>query len=115
MTFEEVGKLFDRIVDYYPAFKADGDKIRAWHETLREVSFETARRNLTRYASDPDNTYAPHPGALAKSPDAKTDVERYHEHMRQVGVHTLEEYGRLKQGVTGPTPEQLRKVRESLG
>lgn len=115
MKIEDVGKLLDLVVYYYPAFSGDGEKLKAWHDVLREVSYETAKQNLISYAGDPDNKYAPHPGALAKRPDAKTDVERYHEHMRNIGINTLEEYERLKQGVTAPTPEQLRKVRGELG
>lgn len=114
MKIEETGKLLDLIVEYYPAFSGSGEKLQAWHDVLREVSYDSAKQNLIRYAADPENRYAPHPGLLAKRPD-KSDVERYHEHMRQTGVNTLKEYERLKQGMTAPTLEQQRKVREMRG
>lgn len=115
MKLEEAARLLDLIVEYYPAFSGSGEKLKAWHDVLRDVTYETARQNLTRYASDPENRYAPHPGALAKRLDAKTDVERYHEHMRLTGVNTLEQFEHLRQGVVGPSPDQIKKVRDSLG
>jgi hypothetical protein len=115
MKLEEVGKLLDLIVEYYPAFTGTSEKLKAWHDVLRETSYETAKQNLIRYVGDPDNKYAPHPGVLAKRLDAKTDTERYHEHMRYIGINTLEEYERLKHGVAPPTSEQLRKVRGEHG
>ncbi|MNO15504.1 hypothetical protein D3C76_51700 [compost metagenome] len=115
MKIEEVGKLFDRIVEYYPAFSGDGEKLKAWHDALIGVSYEMAKQNLIRYASDPDNKYFPHPGALSRRADAKTDAERYHDHMRQTGILTLAQHEQLRKGVAAPTPEQLRKVRETLG
>lgn len=113
MKLDEVGKLFDLILIYYPFFSGDGEKLKAWYDVLCGVPYETAKRNLIRYASDPDNKYVPHPGALAKRTDAKTDVERYHDHMRQTGVNTLAQHELLRQGVTGPSKEQLIKVREA--
>lgn len=115
MKLDEVGKLFDRIVEYYPVFSGDGDKLKAWHDALRGVSYETAKQNLVTFASDPDNKYSPHPGALAKRLDSKSDAERYHEHMQRIGVSTLEQFKHLRQGVSAPNEEHRRKVRELLG
>ncbi|WP_044480466.1 hypothetical protein [Paenibacillus antibioticophila] len=115
MKIEEVGKLFDLIIEYYPIFSGDGDKLKAWHDVLRGVTYETAQQNLIQYASDPDNKFPPHPGALARRTDAKTDAERYHDHMKQTGVLTLAQYDQLRQGVVAPSSDIIRRVREQLG
>lgn len=114
MKFEEVGKLFDKIVDFYPAFSGDGDKISSWYKALKDIPFAIAEANLIRYASDPDNKFYPHPGALTQL-ESKSEIERYHEHMHHVGVNTLEQFNRFKKNITGPSEEQRRKVRELLG
>lgn len=115
MEIEEIGKLFDRIVEYYPAFNGDGAKLKAWHDALINVTYETAKQNLIRYVSDPDNKYPPHPGAFARRLDAKTDAERYHDHMRQTGVLTLAQYDQLRKGIAPPSSDIMRRVREQLG
>ncbi|MNP78912.1 hypothetical protein D3C76_1766340 [compost metagenome] len=79
------------------------------------MAYDTAKQNLIRYASDPDNKYPPHPGALARRADAKSDAERYHDHMRQTGVLTLAQHDQLRQGVVPPSADIIRKVREQLG
>jgi len=115
MKLDEVGKLFDLILNFYPAFSGDGDKLKAWHDALAGVTYEAAKQNLIRYASDPDNKYPPHPGALTRRADAKTDAERYHDHMKQTGVLTLAQYDQLRQGVVPPSSDIIRRVREQLG
>ncbi|MGG4346464.1 hypothetical protein ABEW68_33095 [Paenibacillus lautus] len=112
MTLEEIGKLFDTIVDYYPSFNGDLKKMQNWQTTLKNVSLEAAITNLREYAGDPDNTYPPHPGALANK---RTEADRYHDTMRQNGLQTVKSYNQLREGVTPPTEEQRRKVRELLG
>ncbi|MGG1673304.1 hypothetical protein ACIFOE_22235 [Paenibacillus sp. NRS-1783] len=113
MTLEEVGELFDKIVEFYPAFTGDLSKMESWHEALQDVPFPLAHSNLMKYATDPDNKYAPHPGALAKRPIV-TDIERYHEGMKKAGELTLQTNELLHEGAVGPTEEQRRKVRELL-
>jgi hypothetical protein len=111
MTLEEVGELFDKIVEYYPAFTGDLSKMESWHEALQDVPFPLAHSNLIKYVADPDNKYAPHPGALAKRP-IKTESDRYHESMKKAGTKTLQTNELLRKGAVGPTEEQRRKVRE---
>lgn len=112
MTLEEIGKLFDTIVDFYPSFNGDLKKLQNWHNALKNVSLEAAIYNLSEYVSDPDNKFPPHPGALASK---RTEADRYHDTMRQSGVQTVNSYSQLREGVTPPTEEQRRKVRELLG
>lgn len=115
MTKSEVARLFERIVYYYPAFTGDIEKINAWHEVLGRTLIDQAMTNLKQHVSDPDNKYPPHPGALAKSLDSKTDVDRYHDHMKMSGIVTLKEWETMRANAVGPTEEQRRKVREKIG
>ncbi|MDP4095456.1 hypothetical protein OIN60_01445 [Paenibacillus sp. P96] len=113
MTLEEVGELFDKIIEFYPAFTGDMSKLQSWHEALKHISFSLAHSNLIKYVADPDNRYAPHPGALAKRP-VVTESERYHEGMKKAGAVMLQTSESLREDAVGPTEEQRRKVRELL-
>ncbi|CAM3850448.1 MULTISPECIES: hypothetical protein [Paenibacillus] len=112
MTLEEIGKLFDAIVDYYPSFTGDLRKLQSWHTTLKQVPLEEAIKNLGDYAREPDNKFPPHPGALATK---RTESDRYHDNMRQSGAQTIKSYSHLREGAAPPTDEQRRRVRELLG
>lgn len=119
MKKHEVAKLFEKIVLFYPSFGGDRsaamEKINVWHETLDQVTFDHAYENLKRYVADPDNKFAPHPGALARSLDAKTESDRYHESMKQSGSQTIQSLDEMRTKAVGPTEEQRRKVREYFG
>ncbi|GIO33107.1 hypothetical protein J2TS6_42480 [Paenibacillus albilobatus] len=112
MTLEEIGELFDAIVDYYPSFTADLKKMKSWHTMLKNVPLAQAINNLEAFASEPENKYPPHPGALMTK---RTDVDRYYENMRQSGFEQIENLDRMRVGVAPPTDEQKRRVRELLG
>ncbi|WP_144940149.1 hypothetical protein [Paenibacillus sp. 32O-W] len=112
MTLEEIGVLFDRIVECYPQFTGDLAKMKTWHAVLKNIPFDTAMDNLLRYASNPENQYPPHPGALAL--DRQTDVDRFHEYLHDTGKSEIIAHEhRMMTGVP-PTPEQSRKVRDIL-
>ncbi|MEK4052673.1 hypothetical protein MHB84_03395 [Paenibacillus sp. FSL F4-0087] len=113
MKISEVGKLFDKIIEFYPAFTGTASKLQSWHEALTDIPFELAQSNLKKYVADPDNKYPPHPGALAKKP-VFTDSDRYHAGLKKSGQRTLEENEELSIGKVGPTEEQRRKVRDLL-
>lgn len=111
MTKSEVAKLFERIVQYYHTFTGDRDKILAWHEILENVSFDEAIKNLKRHAST--TKFPPVPAELI-SPK-KTEIDRYHDFMHAEGALEIEKYEQQREKAVGPTPEQKRRVRESLG
>ncbi|MEC0107251.1 hypothetical protein P4H27_09915 [Paenibacillus taichungensis] len=113
MKISEVGKLFDKIIEFYPAFTGTASKLQSWHEALTDIPFELAQSNLKKYVADPDNKYPPHPGALAKKP-VFTDSDRYHTGLKTSGQRTLQENKKLSIGAVGPTEEQRRKVRDLL-
>ncbi|WP_171056525.1 replicative helicase loader/inhibitor [Paenibacillus sinopodophylli] len=119
MLKSEVAKLFEKIVFYYPIFGGDREqaraKIDAWHESLETIPLSQAVENLKRYAADSENKYPPHPGALTKPLDMRTDADRYHEHMHNSGIQTVEQWDLMRKKAVPPTEEQRRKVRESLG
>lgn len=112
MTLNEIGHLFDHIVDYYPSFTGDIRKMESWQKSLKNVTYVQAIKNLEEYAGNPENKYPPHPGALATK---RTDADRYHESLRQSGTQTIKSLTQLREGVAPPTEEQRRKVRELLG
>lgn len=113
MNLNEIGRLFDQIVEYYPVFTGDLSKMNSWKEVLSSVSYEQACENLKRYVADADNKYPPHPGALAGK--GRSDADRYYERMRQSGDRLQSEWEEMRRESCGPTEEQQRKVREYLG
>ncbi|MGF6356147.1 hypothetical protein ABIE27_004062 [Paenibacillus sp. 4624] len=113
MKISEVGMLFDKIIEFYPAFTGNPSKLQSWNEALKDISFQLAQNNLKAYAADPDNKYPPHPGALAKRP-VTTESDRYHSGLKQSGQRILEENKQLSKDAVGPSAEQRRKVRDLL-
>lgn len=118
MNKKEVGMLLDEVAIYYPSFvfqqrQDDKREIRdKWHKVLEDTPYDIAVSLLEVYVRNPDNRYAPHPGALRK---VKSDAERYHEQMQAAGILTIEHWEEMKKNAVGPTEEQRRKVREILG
>lgn len=113
MNLTEIGRLFDRIVEYYPVFTGDMSKMKSWQEILQAVPYERACKNLLQYVSDADNKYPPHPGVLAGK--EHSDADRYYERMHQSGSQVLASWEEMRSQSAGPTEEQRRKVRECLG
>lgn len=113
MKISEVGKLFDKIIEFYPAFTGTASKLQSWHEALTDIPFELAQSNLKKYVADPENKYPPHPGALAKKPIV-TESDRYHTGLKMSGQRILATNENLSTGAVGPTEEQRRKVRDLL-
>lgn len=117
MDKTELTALFKRIKRVYPMFGIPQDKEAAremiddWHAILADVPFDVAVHNLRRHTLDPDNKYPPHPGALARPIEQKTEFDRYHEWMRESGQITITEYEQMRARAVGPTPEQRERVR----
>jgi hypothetical protein len=109
----EVGRLFDKIIEFYPAFTGTASKLQSWHDALNDIPFELAESNLKKYVADPENKYPPHPGALAKKPIV-TESDRYHAGLKKSGQRILTTNEKLSIGAVGPTEEQRRKVRDLL-
>lgn len=76
MTFDQVGQLFDRIVDLYPMFSGDVPKMRTWQHALNDISLGQALKALSQYAANPDNKFPPHPGALISRQGDVNDHDR---------------------------------------
>jgi hypothetical protein len=113
---EETGLLFDEIISYYPAFesRAKDDPtgmIEKWQRILHDTPLDYAIKRLEQYASQSENRFAPHPGALAK---VKTESDQYHDHMRQTGALTLETLEQWRVLAVAPTEEQRAKARRTL-
>lgn len=113
MNKREVGVLFDRIIRFYPAFRMPVEQqaptLLDWHKVLADVDFNTAVVNLERYVSNPEHKYAPHPGALKKP--LRSEVERYHDSLKDSGHLTLQEWGQLEASAVGPSDELRRRVK----
>ena len=117
MNRAETGQLFDDIIDYYPAFESrvrlDPERlIDKWQETLATTPYDHAYSQLKKYASLPENKFAPHPGALAK---VKTEADRYFEAQQAAGAMTVGQWEEMKAKAVGPSEAQRRKVEELRG
>lgn len=86
-----------------------------WSDYLAEIPYAQAKENLRRYVLDAGNKYPPHPGALARPLESKSDAERYFEQQQAAGILTLEQWEQLRNNAVGPTDEQRRKVEEIRG
>lgn len=114
MNKSEVAKLFERIVQYYPSFTGDINKIHAWHEILISTSFDLAINNLKRHVTT--EKFPPTIAELSKPlQPIKTDAERFHDHMNSSGIKTLKEFEHMqKLKAVPPTTEQRRRVRDAV-
>ncbi|XEC97017.1 replicative helicase loader/inhibitor [Paenibacillus tarimensis] len=114
MTKSEVAKLFERIVQYYPSFTGDLDKIKAWHEIMHDIPLEVALENLKRHAAA--EKFPPTIAELSRSLQAvKTELDRYHDFMREAGRQTLEDFEEMRRRAVAPTPEQRERVLKAYG
>ncbi|OMF37458.1 hypothetical protein BK133_05220 [Paenibacillus sp. FSL H8-0548] len=121
MNKAEISEIFKRIKRAYAMFHIPDEinslreLVEEWSDFLADIPDETVKVNLRRYVLNPDNKYPPHPGALARPLDTRTDADRYHEHMQASGMMTLEQWELMRNKAVPPTEEQRRKVRELLG
>lgn len=49
MNKAEIWNLFDEIVQYYPTFTGDDEKVAAWHKVLVNMPFVLATENLKQH------------------------------------------------------------------
>jgi hypothetical protein len=63
----EIREIFLVIENAYGGvFAYDDFKVEVWRQTLEDIPFELAEKNLLIYIRNPDNRFPPHPGALAQ-------------------------------------------------
>lgn len=110
----QVIELFERIKRRYQYFRTSPEILKDWTEDLADVEYELALYNLRQYALNPDNTYPPHPGALARPRDAKTAQDIYHDWMSASGRQTIEEYDRMRANAVPPTDDQRRRIHDAI-
>ena len=52
MTRSEVIKLMENIKVFYHNFSYPPDLVEAWYERLKDISYESAKRNLDKYVAE---------------------------------------------------------------
>lgn len=52
MTRSEVIKLMENIKVFYHNFSYPPDLVEAWYERLKDIPYESAKKNLDRYVSE---------------------------------------------------------------
>lgn len=110
MTLPEVSRLFKHIVQFYPMFDGDAEKIKAWHEILGQVPVEQAIANLKRHVLT--EKYPPTIAELTRPLQApKTENDRFHDFMRGSAIHTLAEWEMMRKlAVPPPPPGQRERI-----
>lgn len=61
------------IQNVYSNFTYDDFKVEYWRRLLEQTPFEMAKSNLERYSLKAENTFPPHPGALAQNMAQQAD------------------------------------------
>ena len=115
MKESEIRQLFLKISNRYSSFAYDDFKVNDWLELLSDVSFEQAKENLRQYCLNPDNTFPPHPGALAATTIQKAEgpyVPNAEETRRM--LDEMEQL-RLKSGTSTGIPQSARERMKALG
>lgn len=109
MNPSEVVDLFKEITIAYPSFiSEDVEKIRFWHQFLKDVPFELAKENLHRHIEN--DKFPPTIAVLARKSDPNQD---YHDALKSSAQEYLAKQDDWRKNAVGPTEEQREKVRRA--
>ncbi|MFC5647648.1 replicative helicase loader/inhibitor [Paenibacillus solisilvae] len=108
MRKADVWKLFGQILQYYPSFSGNEQKVDAWFELLNDIPFETAMTNLKRYAASVAN-WPPTVADLNKRLEpVKDSITVYHDQLRSGAGQHMNNLKRSK-GAAAPPQDSVRE------